>query len=320
MQNTIAIQQLNSNQQNSNYSYMNTNVQKTSFADVMSSNILKMNTEPTIGHMGSIGALQNTGSSDFILNLLSSLENTNPALQILLSVLGSSSQSDIGSIIRNANNKFGVKTSRQLSNGLGVKRGRIISAGTGTIPSQAWKATSPSITNNFSNRSAQMYRRVIDQFNVENNPRYTPNKNGRGDTYCNIFVWDVTQAMNAEIPHYINPVTKDPMYYPNTKGAKETTANRIYDWLHEKGAEYGWKKVDAQTAQRLANQGNPVVTAKHNTGKSGHVQVVCPSKDGTYDSRRGVTVAQAGSKLSSYTYATRIFGSNLSKVTYFAHI
>jgi hypothetical protein len=78
--------------------------------------------------------------------------------------------------------------------------------------------------------------------------------------------------------------------------------------------------VSAEEAQNLANEGHPVVTALYRNGSHGHVQVVCPSQDGTYNEEKGVTVAQAGRNLKDYTYISNILGdSSLSKVSYFAH-
>lgn len=178
----------------------------------------------------------------------------------------------------------------------------------------------PSITNDPSGRSAQGYAAVINQFSVETNPRYAVNQKGRGDTYCNIFVWDVTTAMNAEIPHYFNARTGEPMKRGDA-GASEMNANAMHDWLKEHGTTYGWREVSAEEAQRLANSGHPVVTALKRPGSHGHVQVVCPSKDGTFNPQKGVTVAQAGSNLTRYSYISDILGSSsLSKVSYFAHM
>lgn len=187
------------------------------------------------------------------------------------------------------------------------------------IPASAGKAVSPSVTSSEGNRSAALYTAVIRQFNVTKNPRYAVNKNGNNDTYCNIFLWDVTRAMGAEIPHYVDPVTKAPRAYPDVKGAKEMTANDIYDWLHSVGEQYGWYKVTAEQAQALANQGKPVVTAMKNDSGHGHVQVVCPSKDGGYNTEKGVTIAQAGRNLYDYAYVTQVYNASLSKLTYFAH-
>ena len=189
----------------------------------------------------------------------------------------------------------------------------------GVIPPQAGRPVYPAVKSDFYNRSPELYRRVINQFCVETNPRYAVNKNGTGDTYCNIFVWDVTRAMGAEIPHYYNAQTGAPMECGDS-GASEMTANRMYTWLHEHGEEYGWFKVTDEQAQDLANQGRPVVTALSNSGGHGHVQVVCPSHDGYDDPSRGVTIAQAGRTLTSYRPITEIYRASLPKVAYFAHI
>lgn len=189
------------------------------------------------------------------------------------------------------------------------------------IPYAASKAVNPSITSDMTNRNPVLYKQVINQFQVETNPRYAVNKKGTGDTYCNIFMWDVTRAMGVEIPHYVDPKTKAPRYYPDVKGASEMNANAIYNWLHEHGGKYGWVEVDAEQAQAMANQGKPVVTAlRNNSGGHGHVQVVCPSADGVYDPERGVTIAQAGRNLTSYRPITKIYNKSLPKVKYFAHM
>lgn len=193
--------------------------------------------------------------------------------------------------------------------------------GSDAIPAASYKAVYPPIINTANQRNAANYRAVIDQFQVETNPRYTPNKNGKGDTYCNIFIWDVTRAMNAEIPHYIDRDTSAPAYYPDTTNARELNANATQDWLKQYGAQNGWIEVDAQTAQQYANAGRPAVTTWKNPSGHGHVQVVCPSQSGEYDPVQGVTVAQAGSRLRNYTHISEIYGKNrLSEISYFVHI
>jgi hypothetical protein len=125
--------------------------------------------------------------------------------------------------------------------------------------------------------------------------------------------------MGAEIPHYYDADSGKPMSYGD-KGANQMNANGMYKWLHEHGNQYGWYEVTPAEAQQLANNGHPVVTARYRDGAHGHVQVVCPSKDGTYDEKRGVTIAQAGRHLSSYKPITQVYGASLSKVSYFAHM
>jgi hypothetical protein len=189
------------------------------------------------------------------------------------------------------------------------------STGEVILPLEVWRPAIPVLTNAEGERSAELYRTIIDQFNVEKAPRYRPYRNGY--TYCNIFVWDVTSAMGAEIPHYTEPSTGEPRYYPDIKGTNQLGAIAIDEWLRTKGQNYGWLEVDAKTAQRYANEGKPAVTT---AGHSGHVQIVCPSEDGEYDEARGAAIAQAGSKVRNYAHISDIYGNgNPKSVRYFVH-
>jgi hypothetical protein len=198
----------------------------------------------------------------------------------------------------------------------------VFAGATSQYPYEAWKSCSPSLVNYEGNRSAAAYAQVISQFGVATNPRYQNNKRGTGDTYCNIFLWDVTSAMGAEIPHYIDAATGAPRSYPNTTGAVELSANATYDWLAEHGQQYGWVEVTAQEAQAHANEGGPAVTCWYNTtGGSGHVQVIRPEVDAQgYDPQRGVAVAQAGSTRTEYTHANDIFSDRaMAELKYYIH-
>lgn len=188
------------------------------------------------------------------------------------------------------------------------------------IPSSSWLPSNPSLTNHVGERSAQAYESVIDQFGVETNERYRVNKNGTGDTYCNIFAWDVTRAMGAEIPHFINAATGVPMASAGAN-AKELDANGVNDWLNGNGAAYGWRKATAEEAQQYANAGMPAVTSWKNPSGHGHLQVVRPSADGTYDQTRGVAIAQAGRQLIRNGYCSDAYSNNtMSQIDYFVHI
>lgn len=168
------------------------------------------------------------------------------------------------------------------------------------LPEKAWLPTSFTSISRIGNRSAAALNNVISQFRVESAERYRPYRNG--NTYCNIFVWDVTRALGCEIPHYVERQSGDPRYYPNVDGAYELDANGVCDWLRRRGDEHGWQEITAEAAQQYANAGYPVVAAWHNGGNgAGHVQMVCPSKSGGYDPARGVAVAQAGNR--NFTYA-----------------
>lgn len=181
------------------------------------------------------------------------------------------------------------------------------------------RAVMAELTSGASKRSPAAYRSVINQFDVENNPRYAVNQKGTGDTYCNIFVWDVTSAMGAEIPHRIERDTGAPVS-SGGDNIQSMNANRMTDWLNNYGPQYGWYEVSAEQAQALANRGSPAVAVwKNKEGGHGHVQVVSPSEDGAYDPSRGVAIAQAGRLLRNYTYITKIYSSRLKDVQYFAH-
>lgn len=252
----------------------------------------------------SAGAFSGLSSDMLSLLLLSMLSgNSGLAMSSLSNDLSGKGSTSSTALYRAASSAYGVQSNY---------------TGTAVTPVAASKPCTPAITSNESSRSAALYRQVIDQFAVETNPRYAVNKKGHGDTYCNIFMWDVTSAMGAEIPHWVDAQTGAPRTYPDTKGAREMSANSIYNWLHEQGNNYGWFEVTPEQAQALANQGRPVVTAFKKTGH-GHVQVVCPSEDGQYNEKRGVTIAQAGRHLSSYKPITSVYNASLPKVKYYAH-
>src|SRR5687767_1228481 len=61
----------------------------------------------------------------------------------------------------------------------------------GTTDTNAAYPASPPVRGNPASRNAATYDNVINQFAVGNNPRYAQRN---GNTYCNIFAWDVTRA------------------------------------------------------------------------------------------------------------------------------
>ena len=161
---------------------------------------------------------------------------------------------------------------------------------------QGWVPTDAPVKSDPSNRSAQNYAAVIDQFDVENNPRYTPRD---GNTWCNIFLWDVTRAMGAEIPHYWQ--------------GRELDANATADWLREHGREYGWTPISEAGAQAAANEGKPVVVAWKNPGGIGHVGIVRPGEANA----NGPALAQAGSRNLNNGHVRDTFGQ--AEVVYYVH-
>lgn len=140
-------------------------------------------------------------------------------------------------------------------------------------------------------RSAEQTRKVIAQFKVATNPRYTPrdlNKDGKQDTFCNIFIWDFARAMKVKLPHWAGSngvITVVGM-------GRELNANATVDWIREYGPGHGWRKITEYEAREQAGRGNPTVVLWQHHGGIGHVAVVYPSPK-----LNDVTlIAQAGSK------------------------
>jgi peptidoglycan hydrolase-like protein with peptidoglycan-binding domain len=174
----------------------------------------------------------------------------------------------------------------------------------GTTNTNAARPTDPPVRGDPARRNASTYNNVINQFAVGNNPRYTPrDSSGDGvrDTFCNIFVWDVTKAMGAEIPHWV-----DGKGNPTGVGqGRELSANGTVDWLHQNGNRHGWRKVSAQEAQAMANQGHPAVAVWKNTGGIGHVAVVRPGEV----TSQGPAIAQAGARNFNNGHVKDSFGN-----------
>lgn len=154
------------------------------------------------------------------------------------------------------------------------------------------------LTNGEGNRSAFSYAKVIDQFRVEESERYEPGEK----TYCNIFVWDVTRALGAEIPHYVlkddqagaSAVDELGRFKVEAAKREELNVNSTVGWLKDHGPSNGWRRVDARMAQGMANGGHPAVAvwANPNSGKHGHIAIIRPGSLPLNPS--GVAVAQAG--------------------------
>ncbi len=158
----------------------------------------------------------------------------------------------------------------------------------GTVVLGAWNPVDAPVQGDPDNRNAATYDNVINQFAVGVNPRYTPRD---GTTFCNIFAWDVTRAMGAEIPHYVDPVTREPTAQVPGAG-RELDANGVNRWLNDLGPEHGWREVGAEEAQALANEGHPGVASWNNPGGIGHIGVVRPGEL----NGNGPELAQAGAR------------------------
>lgn len=140
---------------------------------------------------------------------------------------------------------------------------------------RAWEPLNAPLKSREGLRTRALYDAVLDQLDVANNPRYA--RRG-GSTWCNIFVWDATRAMGAEVPHWYR--------------GRELDANAMHRWLANEGPAQGWRRVGADEAQAQANLGRPAMATWYNPGGVGHMAMVRP---GAVTSR-GPTTAQAGAR------------------------
>ena len=107
-----------------------------------------------------------------------------------------------------------------------------------------WRAIQAPIQSTEGNRSGELYARVINQFAVGTNPRYAPDAPDKGRGH--IFVWDVTRAMNVEVPHFAG-------------GRGSFSLVQTMDWLRNEGMSRGWVKMGLGRAIEAAAQGSPVL-------------------------------------------------------------
>jgi LysM repeat protein len=157
----------------------------------------------------------------------------------------------------------------------------------GTTNTRAWVPLDAPLQNQPGDRSAARYDQVLNQFGVGSNPRYRPRG---GNTYCNIFAWDATRAMGAEIPHWVDQQGRPARM--GAAGAWEMDANAVNRWLNNQGGSSGWRRVSAAQAQAHANGGAPAVASWRNPGGIGHIGMIRPGEV----TSRGPALAQAGSR------------------------
>jgi len=151
------------------------------------------------------------------------------------------------------------------------------------------------------NRTPEIYDNVINQFAVEKNPRYSArdtNGDGKLDTFCNIFVWDVTRAMGSELPHWVDSKTGAPTGV--SRHSFELNPDGVVTWLHDYGTSYGWRNVSEREAQGLANKGHATLAVG-----GGHMAIVRPGEINI----NGPATAQAGKHNFNQKHMRNGFGS-----------
>jgi len=146
-------------------------------------------------------------------------------------------------------------------------------------------------------RHPMTYAAAMDSFNVETNPRYTPNQLGTNDTYCNKFAHDVMNHANIASP------------LPGTDCAS------IYQSLAVTG-HAKWKEVTYDVAHARALAGIPTVALTKD-----HIAVVRPYT-GTVSSAKDLVLSQAGRSLyksKTLNYCWDLTKVSLSSIKFFSY-
>ena len=180
----------------------------------------------------------------------------------------------------------------------------------GTVSMPRENYNHPPLTNSPGQRDPTIYSQLINQFAVGNNQRHLPDN---GNTYCNIFAWDVSRAMGAEIPHWID--NSGNVAAPHAPHASEININGGITWMRGHGVtQFGFHSCTPPQAQDAANQGKLAVVMWKNDAGHGHVAVVRP---GTVTDK-GPAIAQAGRHNFNEGHVVNGFGQN-GPLEYFWH-
>lgn len=176
-----------------------------------------------------------------------------------------------------------------------------------------WVRITPVIASGPMDRSPGLLERCIRQFRVAENPRYRANQQGAGETYCNIYLRDVTQALGCEIPHVVNPQGER----VELGHGQQQDANAMVRWMNQYGRGQGWKRVSDLLARLEANAGRPAVALwfAQDPPYIGHVAILRPAPA---DPVRGPAIAQAGARNFDDGHLADGFGSR-GPVEYWVH-
>ncbi|MBL8912050.1 MAG: hypothetical protein JNM17_15250 [Archangium sp.] len=154
-----------------------------------------------------------------------------------------------------------------------------------------WRALKAPVKSKSKKRSPRVLWTVIDQFAVGTNPRYVPSK--PGESRAHVFAWDVSMAMDCEIPHY--------------KLGREMTFMATVDWVRFKSTEQGWRRLlDKKAAVEAADRGELVLMIS----KDPKVWVLAVVRPGGAGDDGHPRVASAGSIRGNDLSAAELLGAS----------
>lgn len=181
-------------------------------------------------------------------------------------------------------------------------------------------------------RVSQLWQ-VIDFLDVTNSKRYLPTSS---QTFCNIYAYDYCCRANIYLPRVwwsgkaltqlsapgAAPV---PVRYGDT--VNEITANGLYDWFHDFGDDFGWKRMlDIDAFQDAVNHGQVgiIVAKRAIASRSGHITPVIPETGANQALRSGGKVtallqSQAGATNKRAFTSTWYLSANFSGFSWWLH-
>lgn len=161
----------------------------------------------------------------------------------------------------------------------------------------------PPMMNNANSRGAEALEAIIDQFDVEHAARYRPRDvtgDGKKETWCNLYVSDVTAALCAPIPHWLG-------------GKWQLVADNLR-WL--RAGYNGWRPCSDDEAQVAANNGFPAVVVWVPPVGHGHIALLVPRPA---EHARGVWITQAGARCYRRAPLMAGFGNHTTELHWYQH-
>lgn len=140
---------------------------------------------------------------------------------------------------------------------------------------ETWRALVAPVQSKQRRRSARVLWTLLDQFAAGHNPRYQVN-NPASEPRAHVFVWDVSRAMDCEIPH--------------NRGGREMTLAQTADWARYECEFRGWKRADPASAIAAADRGEMVIVV----AKDPRIRAIAVVRPGGAGDDGKARVASAG--------------------------
>lgn len=161
---------------------------------------------------------------------------------------------------------------------------------------------------------------AVEKVNPDQNyylPRNIDGQPGK-ETFCNWFVADVLDLLEAPLPRYGKDagayIKPHPIYDYDTP-YKPFSAEHLYDYFIG-GGKGKWRKLDVAEAVTKAKEGQVVLASvKGKPNKQGHIAIVLPK-----GSVSDVRIAQAGRVNGKDMALQKGFGSYTNVVKYFVYV